>query len=167
MTPAELLDLHDRLTKQARTLMESKNRDYRGGTDDPFANFRGAQFLGIDPIVGIAMRMMDKLQRVRAFATTGTLAVKSESFEDAVVDLINYAVLMAGMAAERTEKGDQNRQRCHGSSEVTTAVPFEMPKPHPLLCREHGGSITDELCNNMFGFICPKCEGVATEEDLE
>lgn len=81
--------------------MVAKNRDYRGATQDPFANFRGSEFLGVDPILGILMRCMDKFQRIRSFATTGTLAVQAESFEDAVVDVINYMVLAAGMAEER------------------------------------------------------------------
>jgi hypothetical protein len=137
MTPSELLDCHDQLCGRAKALMESKNRDYRGATEDPFANFRGAQFLGIDPIVGIAMRMMDKLQRVRAFATTGTLAVKAESFEDAVLDLINYSILMAGMASERGPQPGKpnpfweqathgrNRPRCQDAREVATEEDLE------------------------------------------
>jgi hypothetical protein len=101
LTPDQLLDLHRVLCGRAQTIMVAKNRDYRGAGDDPFANFRGSEFLGVDPILGILMRCMDKFQRIRSFATTGTLAVKSESFEDAVVDVINYMVLAAGMAKER------------------------------------------------------------------
>lgn len=106
MTPDQLLDLHRTLCGRAQTIMAAKNRDYRGAGDDPFANFRGSEFLGVDPILGILMRCMDKFQRIRSFATTGTLAVKSESFEDAVVDVINYMVLAAGMAEERSGHAD-------------------------------------------------------------
>lgn len=104
MTPDQLLDLHNCLCGRARDIMVAKNHDYRGGTDDPFANFRGSEFLGVDPIVGILMRCMDKFQRIRAFVATGNLAVKSESVEDAIVDVINYAVLVGGMVKERQQE---------------------------------------------------------------
>jgi hypothetical protein len=44
---------------------------------------------------------MDKFQRIRAFVTTGTLAVKDESVQDAVRDVINYMILLAGLIDER------------------------------------------------------------------
>lgn len=170
MTPDELLACHDRLCGRAKALMETKNRDYRGGTADPFANFRGSEFLGVDPIIGIAMRMMDKLQRIRAFAATGQLVVKSESVDDAILDLINYSILMAGMAEERGPTFDP------------------MEQPHPMRCVQHGGSPFCERYNMNFGLPCPECAAnaapvrppctfkncercaasqVATEDDLE
>lgn len=106
MTPEQLLTLHETICDQASTLTASKNRDYRGGTNDPFANFRGSAFLGIDPILGILLRCQDKFQRIRSFAATGTLAVKSESVRDAIVDVVNYMVLVAGMIEERSQKAD-------------------------------------------------------------
>jgi hypothetical protein len=101
ITRDQLLKMHDSITDAARNIMEAKNRDYAGGTADVFANFRGALFLGIEPELGLLMRCMDKFQRIRAFVTTGTLAVKDESVQDAVRDVINYMILLAGLIDER------------------------------------------------------------------
>lgn len=98
--PAGIVDLHTELTEKARRIMKAKNHDYRGGTGDPFASFRGSTTFGIDPIVGILLRMQDKMMRIKTFAEKGQLQVKGEGVEDALLDIINYAVLVAGMVKE-------------------------------------------------------------------
>jgi hypothetical protein len=90
-----------RILDEAYALMESKNHDYRGGSGDPFANFRRSVELGVEPEVGLLMRMLDKIQRIKTFATKGELAVKGEPVWDAIVDIINYAVLCYGLLIER------------------------------------------------------------------
>lgn len=100
MTPDELFQLHDQLTQEALDIMRSKNHDYRGGTNDPFANFRDSKGLGVDPVIGIMIRMRDKQQRIKAFIETGELKVKDEGVKDAVLDQINYLVLLYGMIKE-------------------------------------------------------------------
>lgn len=101
ITREQLLKLHAVISERARNIMEAKNRDYAGGGDDVFANFRGALFLGIQPEIGLLMRCMDKFQRIRAFVATGTLHVKNEPVADAIIDVINYMVLLAGLIEER------------------------------------------------------------------
>lgn len=85
--------------------MASKNADYCGGSSDPFANFRISEVLGIHPALGIMMRMTDKMQRIKSFVANGTLAVKSESFEDACDDLVNYAILLKGILIDTQDVG--------------------------------------------------------------
>lgn len=97
MKTAELLELHDELTQAAKAIMSAKNHDYTGAAGDPFANFRGSESLGVDPIVGILLRMQDKMQRIRTFAAKGELHVKGEGVRDAILDILNYAVLAAGL----------------------------------------------------------------------
>lgn len=100
MTAAHLLDLHDELCGSAKALMTRKNHDYTSGSGDPFANFRGSSYLGIDPVLGVMLRMQDKMMRVRTFVEKGELKVKGESIKDALIDLINYTVLMYGIIEE-------------------------------------------------------------------
>jgi len=88
-----LLDLHSKLSSQARDIMKAKNNDYTSGSGDPFANFRGSTMLGIHPVLGMQMRQMDKMMRVRTFVEKGELQVKGEGILDAVLDQINYLVL--------------------------------------------------------------------------
>jgi hypothetical protein len=85
--------------------MRKKNNDYCGGEgSSPFHNFNGSRQLGIDPVKGILMRMMDKMQRVSTFCDMGRLAVVEESVDDALEDIINYCILAKGMIHERREK---------------------------------------------------------------
>lgn len=69
--------------------MKSKNIDY-AAADDPYRNFRRHGLLGM------LVRMDDKMSRLQSFIENGTLAVKDESVEDCLIDLVNYAVLFAG-----------------------------------------------------------------------
>ncbi len=91
-----LLGRHSAITDAARALMAKKNHDYAGaGGDTPFRNFQMADSLGVCTVeAGIILRMGDKLQRLATFATDGKLAVTSETTFDAVVDIINYAVIL-------------------------------------------------------------------------
>jgi hypothetical protein len=108
MTAAELIELHAVTCRGCRDIMKAKNTDYCGGSGDPFANFRISEMIGIHPALGILMRMTDKMQRIRSFVTNGTLAVKTESFEDACHDLINYSILLKGLLIEEATKDPDN-----------------------------------------------------------
>jgi hypothetical protein len=107
MTTKQLLELHDKTCGICREVMSAKNTDYCGGSNDPFANFRISEVLGVHPAIGIMMRMTDKMQRIRSFVQNGTLAVKTESFEDACEDLVNYAILLKGYLLEESGKLDK------------------------------------------------------------
>jgi hypothetical protein len=100
-SPFQMLD---ELYKNARSIMEQKNHDYRGGSGDPYQNFRGATNLRIHPVVGILLRLQDKMMRIQTFVEKGELKVKGESIEDALCDIINYTALMRGMIHEENDK---------------------------------------------------------------
>jgi len=101
MTRDELLAEHRSLSDRARQLMELKNRDY-GTSSDPFRNFR---WFGR---AGILVRLSDKLARLRTFEERGLLNVRSESVEDTVLDILNYAVLYFGMYIEECSPAVDN-----------------------------------------------------------
>jgi hypothetical protein len=103
MNRSQLLDLHDSTCRNARSIMERKNSDYTGGinaADNPFANFKMAAVIGVHPVTGLLLRMMDKIQRVRTFTNDSALAVADESVEDAFDDIVNYAILGKGLLLE-------------------------------------------------------------------
>lgn len=103
-TPREILfDLHERLCQKGLEVMYAKNHDY-AQCNDPYRNFRLAENLGVSPLLGILIRMGDKLARAAGFAATGVLKVKDESIDDTLVDIINYTVLFSGMLKEEQEK---------------------------------------------------------------
>lgn len=100
MTIDDLLLLHQATCDCARDIMRKKNHDYTSGSADPFANFRASAVLGVHPVIGILARSIDKFQRIRSFVEQGALAVKTESVDDAIQDVVNYMILAQGMLVE-------------------------------------------------------------------
>jgi hypothetical protein len=90
----------DYLNAKGRAIMMEKNHDYRGGSGDPYANFRGSRFIGIHPITGILLRVQDKMMRIKTFVEKGELKVQDEGIEDALVDVQNYMDLIYGLIKE-------------------------------------------------------------------
>lgn len=100
----DLIILHNRICSDARELMTEKNHDYRGGDNDPFSNFKGSTAFGVSTIDGVLIRMQDKMKRIQTFDRAGKLETIGESFYDAIVDIINYAVIIAGIIEQSKEK---------------------------------------------------------------
>tara|TARA_R110000751_G_scaffold133591_1_gene236025 strand:+ start:333 stop:692 length:360 start_codon:yes stop_codon:yes gene_type:complete len=82
-------------------LTGKKNSDYTGGTscDNPFENFDGSREFGIDPLLGLSLRMQDKFQRMKSFCNDGQLSVESngDTIRDIYRDLIGYSLIALGM----------------------------------------------------------------------
>lgn len=93
----ELLALHERMCSEARALMTRKNQDY-ASDDDPLKNFRKRGLLGM------LVRLEDKMARLDTFLETGILAVAEEPVDDLFKDIINYAVLMQSWINEERQK---------------------------------------------------------------
>lgn len=89
----ELLALHDTLCSEAKALMVRKNQDY-AKSEDPLKNFRKRGLLGM------LVRLEDKMARLDTFVETGILAVSEEPVDDLFKDIINYAILMQYCIAE-------------------------------------------------------------------
>ena len=106
MTRDDLMKIHEELCLKGRELMDKKNRDYagRGGTE-PFANFTRVESMGIcSTESGMLVRLTDKMSRLSSFAESGKLAVENESFEDTIIDVINYMVLFYAYLQDKTDK---------------------------------------------------------------
>ena len=106
----ELKKIHEETSKKCLGIMIKKNSDYTGGekATDIFANFKNSKYLGVDPIIGIMMRVMDKIQRIRSFANDKKLKVENESVYDACEDIINYMVLAKAMFIEERSLDENN-----------------------------------------------------------
>ena len=104
MNPAKkVFKRHHEITETALALMVDKNHDYAGASGmSPFANFEMAEKLGVcSAEEGIILRMGDKLRRLATFAKDGKLKVTSEGSLDAILDIINYGVLLQCMIEDR------------------------------------------------------------------
>ena len=143
MTRDELLKIHEDLTTKARNLMKKKNADYAGNDGlEPFANFTRVESMGIcSTEQGFLVRMTDKMSRLSSFVESGKLAVENESFEDTLVDVVNYAVLMYAYI--------------HGKNTKSTPVSVHSEPSHPFVpkssCCKHtknGNGRFEDFINN-------------------
>lgn len=106
MDAKELLQLHDEITKRCKSIMERKNSDYTGGSKatDALSNFKGSRTLGIHPVMGLLLRVQDKMKRIESFVADGELRVTGEPVQDACDDCVNYFILAAALLKEEAEK---------------------------------------------------------------
>lgn len=109
ISSGDLQDLHIRLCLRGREIMAKKNADYKAGSGDPFANFRMSRLLHVEPAIGAMVRIQDKMARLVSFIERGDLAVKEESWQDAIIDIINYSVILHGLLDEKcqNQNGDK------------------------------------------------------------
>ena len=100
-TLKHVLSEHNRLCKKAFDAVEKKGRDYnrkqqQGG--DTLFNMTVAKSLGITDTVcqGIMVRISDKFMRLASLTVDPkqNAAVKVESVEDTICDMINYLVYL-------------------------------------------------------------------------
>jgi hypothetical protein len=89
-----------------RSLTKKKNDDYTGGasTSNPFANFDEAEDFGVDPLLGLSLRMGDKMQRLKSYCNEGlSLETEGDTLADIFKDLIGYSSIALGMLERRKE----------------------------------------------------------------
>lgn len=88
---------------------DAKNRDYARKAD-PFSNFRACEAAGISATDGVLTRMSDKWERlvnlIRKEREGETFGVFDESIEDTLLDLANYAVILACLRVENLMRFD-------------------------------------------------------------
>lgn len=106
------LGYHKEATHRMHEICKRKNADYAGGREgaDAFANFRVVECMGIATTEqGILTRMSDKLARLATFSQTGKLAVADESIHDTLLDLANYAIILAAYLDDKVERTKPER----------------------------------------------------------
>lgn len=89
-----------------KTLTRKKNDDYTGGasTNNPFSNFDESAEFGVDPLLGLSLRMGDKMQRLKSYCNGGlSLETKGDTLADIFKDLIGYSSIALGMLERRKE----------------------------------------------------------------
>jgi hypothetical protein len=70
----------ENIQKEALELFKKKNADY----GDAFANYG---------VVGVLVRMGDKISRLSSITNTGITLVNTESLKDTLIDLHNYSAM--------------------------------------------------------------------------
>lgn len=102
MTKQEYIQFHLDFCADMARITEEKNSDYTGNSTDPFENFTVCERNNlVSTEIGLLVRMSDKMSRLTTFAKVGKLMVKDESVRDTLIDLANYAALLAGYIESR------------------------------------------------------------------
>ena len=119
----ELLDFHIKVCEDARNLMNLKNRDYAGnGGTEPFANFTRCEAMGVcQTEAGILVRVIDKISRMSSFLDAGKMHVEDESFYDAIIDVVNYMVLLGAYVKDK----DDELNKSVGDAEMKELEPSD------------------------------------------
>jgi hypothetical protein len=60
--------------------------------------------------IGLLVRVTDKVSRLSTFANCGKLKVQNESYEDAILDIINYCILLSGIVKTKEKRKSQLNQ---------------------------------------------------------
>lgn len=87
----------------ALELVLKKTKDY-ATVDDPYRNFRLCESVGVPLEKGILVRMCDKLSRIGNLIENNDPSVKSESIEDTLIDIMNYANIMLCYIQQKNQK---------------------------------------------------------------
>jgi len=118
MNRDELLEYHSAIWKTAQELMSLKNRDYAGDHgNEPFANFTRVEAMGICTTEqGFLTRITDKMSRLSSFIDCGKMHVENESFNDTIVDVINYMVLLSAFLKDKEEGSKKDAIMADGHS---------------------------------------------------
>jgi hypothetical protein len=102
MTNKEFLDFQKDFFAKIMVTCEDKNKDYTSGSGDAFHNFTLVEKLGIGTALQcLLIRMSDKYARLVTFMNTGKLSVANESATDALMDIVGYASIAAGLLKDQ------------------------------------------------------------------
>jgi hypothetical protein len=99
------------IQKEGLELFKRKNQDY----GDAFANYG---------VVGVLVRMGDKIARLQSISTKSVSLVNSESLRDTLIDLHNYSAMAIMLLDE--DKHNENEKIA-----VKTTYP-DPPPPTPI-----------------------------------
>jgi len=109
--------------------VQEKNHDYTAGSDDPYANFRLSTLEGVSPEKGLMIRVQDKMQRIRSFiekiekGQALELAVKGETVEDAILDVVGYMPILLGLFREHMETTETSTLTTSSNEKEVTITP--------------------------------------------
>mgnify|MGYP001390999980 CR=1 FL=1 len=113
------VDQMKKVQNEGLELFKKKNTDY----GDAFANYG---------VIGVLVRMGDKISRLQSITTKSISLVNTESLRDTLIDLHNYSA-MAIMLLDEDKNQDQNQNRDNSikSSILSQTSPDPKTLPPP------------------------------------
>ena len=101
MTSTELFSVADMTFTNCSTTLKAKNHDYAKNDADALRNFKAVEFFNLTDIsVGVCVRLCDKFMRICNLLNSKA-AVKDETIEDTIDDMINYLVILKSTIIEK------------------------------------------------------------------
>lgn len=91
------------ILEEMKELHSRKNHDY-AGTDDPLKNLKASERIGINPFIGVMIRLQDKWSRLESFMKNGNFMVKGEGVKDTLMDNAVYSILAIILYEEQENK---------------------------------------------------------------
>jgi len=105
MDTKTFLEMLQKNSDKGMDLIKAKNQDY-ATNKDPFSNFRMVENIGLATLEqAILMRMCDKFARIVNLLKKDSAAVKDESVEDTLLDIMNYANIL--LAYRQNKNGNK------------------------------------------------------------
>ena len=126
-----MTDAFDAILLELAALHYQKQLDY-GSDTDPYANLRASADVGLDPTIGVVLRMNDKQRRLNSWASGSELA--NEGLEDTLLDLAVYAI--CGLILHRETVENKNFQK-----EVNAGYGNNIPSTVDICASQWGGNL--------------------------
>ena len=105
----------EKVQKEGLELFKRKNADY----GDAFANYG---------VVGVLVRMGDKISRLQSITTKSVSLVNTESLRDTLIDLHNYSA-MAIMLLDEDKKKHEEKAEFQSSPHASQKIRPPPPSP--------------------------------------
>ncbi len=105
------------INNEGLELFKRKNADY----GDAFANYG---------VIGVLVRMGDKISRLQSITSKNISLVDSESLRDTLIDLHNYSA-MAIMLLDQDKTNIQTQRQTQTQTQTQTQIPTP-PPPSPI-----------------------------------
>jgi hypothetical protein len=105
----------------AADIMKRKRNDY-SSNEDPLRNIKSIEALGIDARLGVIIRILDKISRIKTLMFDSEQQVMDESRRDTIVDAINYLCILYFLEYEVYE-------------ELCSSVSSDTINPTDILCK--------------------------------
>lgn len=128
------------LLEELKTLHSNKNHDY-SGEDDPLRNLKQCKDAGVEPWVGVIVRLTDKMDRAKSYAKKREFKVGSEGLIDTFKDMATYALLGIILFEEakqsKVQSSDARLVERHADRQAAEGAPLGGldTRPDPALSR--------------------------------
>ena len=84
------MDRYKQILAEMEKIFEAKSRDYSG--QEPMKDLKEVADLGIEPWVGVVVRMVHKFGRLKQLTKDNNPACQ-ESIRDTLIDIANYSII--------------------------------------------------------------------------